>query len=95
MKSALSEVTYIWTSSGSKGCNSSTTSRTASEIASVLPFACRMMPRPMPVCPFARRTDAPGSGPSVACATSPSRTPPEMVSASICSVVRMAAVVRT
>ena len=55
-KTASSEVTFSVTSGGNRGCTSATTARTACEIDSVFDCAARMMPRPIPVSPLARRT---------------------------------------
>lgn len=55
MKVASSEVTKMRTSCGRSACSPATISRTAFEISSVLLWACRMIPRPTPFSPFARR----------------------------------------
>ena len=95
MKTASSEVTKIFTSSGRVSFNWSTTARTLAEISSVLEVACRMTPMPSPWLPLARRAVSPLAGPSVTVATSPTSTSGLISSASNAAGVATLAVVRT
>ncbi len=74
MKTASSLVILSWVPSGKTLPSWPTICFTPAEMSSVLDWAWRMMPRPMPCRPLERSAVEPSSGPSVTMATSPRRT---------------------